>query len=442
MSYPKWLKIAIDKRPSIVLSLHRIIKALEKIRNPHLSIKNIIHIAGTNGKGSTLSFLKQILHKSGYSVNTYTSPHLVEFNERITLNYNAISCKQLDEISMFCEEHIPNANLTAFESTTIMALIAFAKFPADFCLIETGMGGRLDATNVFPKVILSIITSISFDHCDFLGDTIKKIAYEKSGIIRDDTPVVISKQDKEALNVLLNYAGCKNAHTYAFDIDWISKLVAEKMIFNIKGNIVEEFSLPLLKGEHQIINAGNAIMASKILQKIYGYDKIVYNSINDGIKTTYWMGRLEKIELHNIKSLLPNGYELFFDGAHNEAGATIVSDWVEDDRIYFIVGFTRGKDIKKFLSIIHKKSIYIFAVCVQSEFNAHLTHEIVEIANSINIYNIEEANSIETALLRIKEMDKKIDKTVLEGMKDMSVKKILICGSLFLYADVKKINVF
>lgn len=445
MAYPKWLKcLSTRKGVSIILRLNNILNVLEGMGNPHLLIKNVVHIAGTNGKGSTLSFLKQILHKSGYTVNTYTSPHLIEFNERITLNNHYISDKQLDDISVFCEKYANNSDLTPFEASTIIAIIAFTKYPADFCLIETGMGGRLDATNVFSEdqVILSIITNISYDHCDFLGNTIKKIAYEKGCIIKDNRPVIISQQNSEALDTLLNYAYCKNAPTYTFALDWhvlpIFIMNIEYIRFSVNGNSDEHFSMPSLRGKHQIVNAGNAIMASKAIQKIYGYDNISHTYIDEGIRTTYWMGRLEKIESNMIKNILYNEYELFFDGAHNESGAQVISDWVGDNKIYFIVGLTRGKDIKKFLSILHRKAIHIFAICVQSEFNAYLTNEIVEIANSMNIFNIEEIISIEDAIVKIQSMHDLLENNLVSD--NAILKRILICGSLFLYQDLKEME--
>ena len=192
----KNLEITLEKKlqqlhpKKIDLSLERINKLLYKLGNPQKKIKNIIHIAGTNGKGSVLAFLKSFIQASGFTVNTYTSPHLINFNERINLNGQNISDKFLELLLDICSKKNNGKPITFFEMTTVAAFLAFNKKPADFTILETGLGGRLDATNIIKKPIVTIINEISIDHTNFLGSNIKQIAKEKSGIIKRNSPVV------------------------------------------------------------------------------------------------------------------------------------------------------------------------------------------------------------------------------------------------------------
>ena len=211
MKIPFWPDAKIH---NIELGLSRVLQLLERLGNPHLKLPPAIHIAGTNGKGSTLAFLRAIFEESGLKIHTYTSPHLVNFNERILLAGKEISDDFLNEILTECKkaaEIFPQIQVTFFEGTTVATFLAFSRVPADLLLLETGMGGRLDATNVLPEVLCSVITPISFDHEEFLGNTLAKIAYEKAGIIKKNCPVVIGKQVEEALQVIEDQAFKKRA---------------------------------------------------------------------------------------------------------------------------------------------------------------------------------------------------------------------------------------
>ncbi|MDA0916742.1 MAG: Mur ligase family protein, partial [Proteobacteria bacterium] len=191
----------------IDFDLSRLKLLMKKFNNPENNLNNVIHIAGTNGKGSTASFLKEILEAHNLSVNIYTSPHLINFNERIRIRNKLISDEMLVEILEDIETKNNGEPITFFEITTAAALIAFNKFRSDFNIIETGLGGRLDATNIIEKKKLCIITKIGLDHTEFLGKEIERIAYEKSGIFRRNTPIIIAKQDnKKALQTLLKSA--------------------------------------------------------------------------------------------------------------------------------------------------------------------------------------------------------------------------------------------
>ncbi len=207
------MKMPLWPNPSgyrdIELGLSRVFALLERLENPHLKLPATIHLAGTNGKGSTLSFLRAIFAESGLKIHSYTSPHLVNFNERIVLDGAEISDEFLNEILRECKkaaEISPEIKVTFFEGITVAAFLAFSRVKADILLLETGMGGRLDATNVLPEVLCSIITPIALDHQEFLGKTLAKIAFEKGGIIKKNSAVVIGKQKSSALRVLENVA--------------------------------------------------------------------------------------------------------------------------------------------------------------------------------------------------------------------------------------------
>ena len=295
----KNLEINLEKKlqqlhpKKIDLSLERINKLLYKLGNPQKKIKNLIHIAGTNGKGSVLAFLKSLIKASGYTVNTYTSPHLIKFNERINLNGKNISNKLLNQLIDLCNKKNNGKPITFFEITTVVAFLAFKKKPADFTILETGLGGRLDATNVIKKPILTIINEVSIDHTNFLGSNIKQITKEKAGIIKKNSPVVVGKQTETSVKIIKKVAKAKKAKTFFYKKDWfIKKNKKDKILFynNFKKE-TKNYPEPNLIGEHQIINAGIALKAFNLILK----KKFKKKFIEKGLKNVKWPGRLQKI---------------------------------------------------------------------------------------------------------------------------------------------------
>ena len=212
----------------IDLNLSRIEELLKRLNNPHLKLPPTIHFAGTNGKGSTLSFVKSILQESGLKTHCYTSPHLVDFNERIILANKEISDEVLNAVLRECQkpcEQEPVINITYFEGITAAAFLAFSQVKADILLLETGLGGRFDATNILNEVLCSVITPISIDHEEFLGNNIERIAFEKAGILKQNCPLIIGNQSDEALKVLIQEAENKNCKTYIYNKDFNKDLV-------------------------------------------------------------------------------------------------------------------------------------------------------------------------------------------------------------------------
>jgi dihydrofolate synthase/folylpolyglutamate synthase len=385
----------------IKFGLNRCYELLERLGNPHLKLAPTIHIAGTNGKGSTLAFLKAIFTEAGLRVHSYTSPHLVNFNERINLAGVDISDDFLNEILAECktaaELDSPIA-VTFFEGTTIAAFLAFSRIEADVVLLETGMGGRLDATNVLPEVLCSIITPISFDHEEFLGNTLTKIAAEKAGIIKKNCPIVISKQNPEALEVIKNKAAELNSAIFLTDE------------FEDKFDQFDLSNLSLA-GSYQKQNAAAAVTAIKA-QRIF---KISDDEINRGLGKAFWPARLQKI----TQKKLPNNCELYLDGSHNPQGAETILDFLESKKlakVFVIFSMLKDKNCDQFLKIISRKIDHLIALEIPDEPKSRSVEEILKIAHNHQIRS-SAAENFDDALMKIKCEEPHL---------------ILICGSLYL----------
>lgn len=424
---PHWPK-PIGSRPKD-FSLDRIKSFLNRLGNPEKKIPPIIHIAGTNGKGSTLSFIRYIIQAAGYKVHTYTSPHLVNFNERIVVAGNDIDDSELHNSLEECRIAVAEQPITLFEATTIAAFLAFARHKADITLVEVGMGGRLDATNVIDNPILTIITSIALEHTEYLGPTVETISGEKAGIMKPNVPCVIAPQAQSIMNTLEQHAINKKSPLYRGGLEWNCEKQNNRMVFQSTIQSIE-FSLPSLKGDHQIINAGNAIAACSILNGKYGFD-IGEEDIASGLQGTYWPARLEPIKKGNLISLLPKDWQLFLDGAHNNDGARVLAKWIKDnftEGVYMIFGVTRNRNVAEFLEHLKPYIKLLCAVCVKSEPKATSTDLIREGANNIGV-NAIECESIGDA----------ISNHILKA-SIQNVKTILICGSLFLARDLSMEN--
>jgi len=304
---------------SVDLGLERCLALLQKLGNPHLHIPPVIHLAGTNGKGSTLAFIKQILEDNGYSVHRYTSPHLVRFNERIELHGTQIN----DDCLADALTEVLNINngesITAFELITCLAFMLFSRYPADFTLLETGMGGRLDATNVIQSPLITGITSISLDHQAELGGTLAAIAFEKAGIIKHGIPVVVP--------IDMDAAAYKTIEAVAAGKDALC-IPATKHLATQVG----------LHGEHQRMNAAIALA---MLEQA----GILCTNIDASLQKVLWPGRLQCLTLQTGT--------LWLDGAHNEAGAIALArslQQINTSLWTFIIHIKARKDARTMLS--------------------------------------------------------------------------------------------
>jgi dihydrofolate synthase/folylpolyglutamate synthase len=405
MKFPFW------PNPSgyrdIDLGLSRVYDLLSRIGNPHLKLPPTIHIAGTNGKGSTLAFLRAIFSESGLKIHSYTSPHLVNFNERIILAGEEISDDFLNKILSECKEaaeKFPRIPVTFFEGITVAAFLAFSRMKADLLLLEVGMGGRLDATNVLPKVLCSIITPISFDHEEFLGKTLAKIAFEKAGIIKKNCPVFVGKQKKSALRVIGETA----------------QAMGSKVICCL---LPVACCLPL-EGEYQKENAALAVTVA-LTQKQF---PITRKQIENGLKKTFWPARLQKISSGKFFKMLPKSCELYLDGSHNLQGAETVRDFLKSQKnkkTFVIFSMLKDKNCEGFLKKISKEVDQLITLAIPDETKSRTADEINKIAKKIGINSVA-AKNFDEAFRMIAEC----------GGEAVT----LICGSLYLAGSFLELN--
>ena len=411
----KLLKEFINLHPKYIdLSLNRLDYLLKKLGNPHKNLPPTIHIAGTNGKGSTLSFIKNILQNNKYSVHTYSSPHLEKFSERININNKQVNAKTLLKSLQYVKEVNQKKPITFFEITTAAAFVLFAKYKADFLILETGLGGRLDATNIILKKLVSIITAIGIDHEEFLGKTLKKIATEKLGIIKKSRNIIIAKQNKEVDNFI--YKKLKNLNNvYYFNRDYgFRKINNKQFIFKFRKN-KRTIRRPSLQGFHQIENASTALTTVMILKE--NNYKIKLSSLGKSIYNTKWPGRIEKIKFKNKF--------IIFDGSHNLSGADKLNQYLNDIKIRpnVIFGMLNNKKAFEFLSILKKNIDTLYPIKIPDEKNAYTQKEIHKISKKIKLNTVIRKNLRNINQLLMKK----------------SNKYILITGSLYLIGKIRKI---
>ena len=395
------LKRMFELHPKLIdFDLSRLKLLMKKFDNPQNNLNNVIHIAGTNGKGSTSSFLKEILENHNLSVNLYTSPHLINFNERIRINNTLISDKELLKILEEIEIKNNNKPITFFEITTAAAIVAFDKYPSDINIIETGLGGRLDATNIIENKTLTIITKIGFDHIEFLGKKIEQIAREKAGIFRKNTPVIIAKQKNiKARQTLL--ACAEKLKNEIVDIEHISKN-------NRLG----------LSGDHQYENASTAYTAAKKILPLISLSKT-----NLALKQANWPGRIHQIRKGKIINYRNN--ITILDGAHNNDSAYVLNQYLNKKSIgkwNLIIGMLKNRDVEDFVNIFKNHINKVFAMAIPEVESSYSPDEIIVKLKKIGLEALP-VHNLENALRRA---DKDIP--------------LLITGSLYLAGNTLKFN--
>lgn len=345
----------------IDLSLDRMMMVLERLGNPHQKIPPVVHVAGTNGKGSTIAFLRALLEAAGLRVHVYTSPHLVDFNERIVLGGCAAAPRGpipdhlLQPLLEQARDAAGDTPITFFEVTTIAAFLAFARYDADIVILETGMGGRLDATNVIERPLLTAITAIGFDHMSFLGQTLPQIAGEKAGIIKTGVPCLIGVQSTPdmVMPVFTARAQACNAPLLAQGVDWQSWPTTTGMGYQ-DGAEAWPLPAPSLKGRHQIDNAGLALgLANKVLTALNRpFTPAIAAS---GVQNAIWPGRMQPIDIRPICPDFPDHWACWLDGGHNEDGARIIAaqarQWQDEDGrpLDLVLGMLTTKQPEHFL---------------------------------------------------------------------------------------------
>jgi dihydrofolate synthase / folylpolyglutamate synthase len=414
-------------KQDIMLGLERVQELLNRLGNPEKKLPPVIHISGTNGKGSSTAYLKAIFEDAGYKVHRYISPHLVRFNERIELASQEITDDFLHEVMEETRIACGDLHTTFFEATTAGAFLAFSKVPADVLILEVGMGGRMDATNVIDNPILSMITPITFDHVEYLGDTIAKIAFEKAGIIKPKVPCVVNWQMDEAMNVISEQCHKLGAPMYACGRDWNFEITGDGFDL-VDKDAVEHYPRPSLFGIHQPLNAAAVCAAFKYV--LGQHFKISKENIDNGLRKAFWPGRMQKITSGMLHKMLPEGFELWVDGGHNTGGAQMVSASIKalwsDKPTYLINGRTGDRDIKGFLEYFKDIAKFVCGVKVKSEPKGELAENIAKGAREIGMESYACDGLQEAIALIIRKAEKP--------------SRILVIGSLYLSADVLLAN--
>jgi len=407
----------------IDLSLGRIEQLLAALGDPQEKLPPVIHIAGTNGKGSTIATLRACLEAGGYRVHAYISPHLVRFHERIRLAGQLIEEDALIALLEECERANGGTPITYFEITTAAALLAFARTPADIVLLETGLGGRLDATNVIGRPAVTGITPISLDHQAFLGDTIAQIAGEKAGILKPGVPVVVGPQPEVAEAVIEARAIGLGAPLSRWEHEWRCTRGDAGMRFAGEHGRLD-LPMPSLVGAHQIVNAGIAIACLEQLRDL----PLSAEAVADGLRHIEWPARMQRLTRGPLVEMMPPGWELWLDGGHNPgAGAVLgelVADW-HDRALFLVVGMLNTKDSAGFLGPLAPHAKALAAVTISGEQNPLPAEVIAAAARSVGLVATTAA-SVEAALF--------------EFSSQAPGGRILICGSLHLAGTVLAAN--
>ena len=412
----------------IDLSLDRLKKLLRKLGDPHLKLPPVIHVAGTNGKGSVISYLRSIYEKNGLNVHTYTSPHLIKFNERIRINSNLVNNKYLSSLLEECEDKNNGQSITFFEITTAAAFLAFSRIDSNLVLLETGLGGKYDATNIIKSSLCSVITPISMDHMNFLGKNLLKIANEKIGILKKNSIIVLSKQKKSVRQFIRNEVRKKKAILFEEGINWkITKVLKNSFILNFCNNDFE-FEKPSLHGNHQIDNASTALASILALKKF----KLEMKNINLGIKNTEWPGRMQNLNNGKLKKIVGKNFDIWLDGGHNVHASEILSTEIDNwknSKIILILGMVSGKDPVKFLKKIVNKISLLILLPIDDHQYIH-PYKIKENLNK----SLKDFKEIETCV--------NINEALRLVLNRFKKGKILICGSLYLAGQVLKSDGF
>ena len=415
----------------IDLELSRVLRLLERVGHPEKKLPPVIHVAGTNGKGSVIAYLRAFLEAAGYRVHVYTSPHLVRFNERIRLAGKLIEESALIDVLEECEQANGGQRITFFEITTVAAFLAFMREPADVVLLETGLGGTFDATNVIDQPLASVLMPISMDHMQFLGDTLAEIAANKAGIIKQGRPAIVGRQPPEALAVFEAKAKELNAPLYRYGKEWsCDGLLKDSLRFQDDRG-PRRYPPPGLLGTHQFANAGTAIAATRWLE---GF-KIDDGAIARGLRQVEWPARMQRLTHGFLVEMLPQGWELWLDGGHNEDASQVIADmirdWQDQDRkrgtelrAHAIFGMISTKDPVAFLKPLAPLLEDLNAVAIPGDHASLSAEQCVKAGTEVGLIS-SAFPSVEAAL-----------RSVVDGHNDGPPCRVLICGSLYLAGTV------
>ena len=413
----------------IDLVLDRIRHLLAALGDPQDRLPPVIHVAGTNGKGSACAFFRAMLEAQGLKVHMHVSPHLVRFHERIRLAGALIGEEELCDTLIEVERVNAGAPITFFEITAAAMFLAFSRHPADAVVLEVGLGGTYDATNVIKHPAMTVIQPVGLDHLEFLGPDLAGIAREKAGIIKKGSPLVVGPQEEVALEAILSRADRLSVPTFVFGQDFAARQEHGRMVYE-DGDGLLDLALPKLVGRHQIENAGVAIAGLRHAgRRGWGTDE----AIARGLAGVEWPGRLQRLHHGPLIDAAPNGAEVWLDGGHNPHGAAAVSRAIADleergERpLYLICGMLRTKDAHGFLSAFRGLARHVVTVHIPGEAASLGAGALYDIARAAGL-DAAPGEDLEDAMLQI------VARTQMDAGE--APPRILICGSLYLAGRV------
>ncbi len=411
------------RHPKVIdLSLERIQLLLDRLGHPERKLPPVVHVAGTNGKGSVIAFLRAFAEAAGLKVHVYTSPHLIRFNERIRVAGNLITDNRLLELLEECEAAAGDDPITFFEITTAVAYLAFSRTSANLALIETGLGGRLDATNVLDAPAVTVLTPISLDHQGFLGNELGGIAGEKAAIMRPDVPCIVARQPDQAMAVIRRKADEIGADLLVSGHDWSVERERARMAVRTPGKL-RDLPVPVLAGDHQIENAAQAIAC---LDSLDGFP-VSDTAITKGLDGADWPGRLQRLTKGPLLDELPPGWEIWMDGGHNGAAglalARQAARW-QDRPLALMVGMLKSKDPRAFLEPLAPHVQLALTLKIPGEDGAWSAEDLAKQATAAGMTALETGGLHPAA----REIPSRLDRPG----------RILICGSLYLAGEVLK----
>ena len=404
----------------IDLVLDRILRLLAILGDPQKALPPVLHVAGTNGKGSVCAFLRAMLEALGLRVHTYTSPHLVRFHERIRIAGRPIAEDELTDLLEECEQANAGAPITFFEITTAASLLAFARHPADALVLEVGLGGRFDATNVVDHPRVTAITPIGVDHQEFLGANLADIAAEKAGIIKPGVAVVVGPQEDVPRDVIARSAQAVGAHAFLFGQDFFAHQEHGRMIYQDEKGLLD-LPLPRLVGPHQIDNAAVAIAVLRASG--WGTEA----AIERGLRSVEWPARMQRLSRGPLIDLAPKTAEVWLDGGHNPHGAAAIARTIADFEeraekpLYLICGMLRTKDASGFLAAFQGLARHIVTVSIPGEPGSRGAGELYDFARASGL-EASPAEDLEDAIMQVSAWSRA---RPFEGPP-----RIVICGSL------------
>lgn len=425
----------------IDMSLERVERFLAKLGNPHLNLPPVIHIAGTNGKGSTLAILQSLLENTGARVHVMTSPHLVHPTERIRLAGEPITTRAMIDVFEECLAVNSREPITFFEIFTAASFLAMSRTPADYILLETGMGGRLDATNVIPHPLCTIITTISKDHEAFLGTKLDQIASEKAGIMKPGVPCVIGHQTDAAQNANVQKVFQEKSTRlspqsplFRYGAEWNITAdhahKSDRLTFTWQGESIG-VSHPNLKGKHQIYNAGAALAAFWVImkqQKNDDFDPAILStkSNNNPLLKIFWPGRLQRLKIEPIRQVAQMTQEVWIDGGHNDSAGKFLGEelqkWHEENNrpIHVIVAMVDRKNPSEFLTPLIPHTNSLTCTRISGEPSSYSAQSLYDLCKPLGFKNLHQADTVEAAIKNIKDPNA----------------RILITGSLYLMGTI------